>query len=162
MNGKKSVVGAVILSGAVGLVCSPAWSQEAPGETRQPNPNQTRPGRGENQIPGAHPSGTPELSKSDMQKVEEALRAKGYQVGKIDGVADDDARKAIRSFQQDNGMPITGVVDQRTADRLGVKLSAKAGKSQDRSTSGMPEQGGTAPRGRTGDDQSPPPSGTRR
>jgi len=163
MKRKKLVVGAMILSGAVGLVSGPAWSQdEAPGETRKPNPNMTRQGRGENSIPGVDQKGTPELSKNDMRKVEEALRAKGYQVGKIDGVADDDARKAIRSFQQDNGMPITGMVDQRTADRLGVRLSTKAGKSQDRSTSGMPEQGGTAPRSPTGDDQSLPPSGTRR
>jgi peptidoglycan hydrolase-like protein with peptidoglycan-binding domain len=161
MKGKKSVVGAIILSGAVGLVSGPAWSQEAPGETRQPNPNLTRPGRGENDIPGSHGTGTPELSKNDMQKVEEALRAKGYQVGKIDGVADDDARKAIRSFQQDSGMPITGMVDQRTADRLGVRLSAKGGRSQERSTSGMPGQG-AAPRSQAGDDQNLPPSGTRR
>jgi peptidoglycan hydrolase-like protein with peptidoglycan-binding domain len=132
------------------------------GETRQPNPELTRPGRGENDIPGAQQFGTPELSKNDMRKVEEALRAKGYQVGKIDGVADDDVRKAIRSFQQDNGIPITGMVDQRTADRLGVTVSANAGRSQDRSRSGMPEQGGTAPRNRTGDNQSLPPSGTRR
>ena len=162
MKNKKSVIAAAILSGAVGVASGPVWSQEAPGETRQPNPNQTRPGRGENTIPGAHPTGTPELSKSDMQKVEEALRAKGYQVGKIDGMADDDARKAIRSFQQDSGLPITGMVDQRTADRLGVKLSAKAGRSQERSTSGMPEQSGTGSRSRMGDDQSSPPSGTRR
>jgi peptidoglycan hydrolase-like protein with peptidoglycan-binding domain len=96
-----------------------------------------------------------------MQKVEEALRAKGYQVGKIDGVADDDARKAIRSFQQDNGMPITGMVDQRTADRLGVRFGAKDGRSYDRSTSGMPGHG-SAPRSQAGDDQNLPPSGTRR
>jgi peptidoglycan hydrolase-like protein with peptidoglycan-binding domain len=164
MERKKSVIGAIILSGAVGLVSGPTWSQEAPGETRQPNPNLTRPGRGENDIPGANQRGTPELSKNDMHKVEEALRAKGYQVGKIDGVADDDARKAIRSFQQDNGMAITGMVDQQTADRLGVRLSGKASKSQDRSTSGMPERGtqSKSPRSQSGDDQSLPPSGTRR
>jgi peptidoglycan hydrolase-like protein with peptidoglycan-binding domain len=163
MGRRKSLVGAFVLSSAVGLVSGPAWSQEAPGETRQPNPNLTRPGRGENDIPGAS-QGTPELSKNDMQKVKEALRAKGYQVGKIDGTADDDTRKAIRSFQQDNGMPITGMVDQRTADRLGVRLSGKAGKSQDRSTSGMPERGtqSKSPRSQSGDDQSLPPSGTRR
>ena len=160
LKGKKSVVGAIILSGAVGLASGPAWSQEAPGETRQPNPNLTRPGRGDNDIPGAQQTGTPELSKNDMQKVEEALRAKGYQVGKIDGVADDDARKAIRSFQQDNGMPITGMVDQRTADRLGVRLSAKGGRSQEGSTSGMP--GRESPQTKSGDDQNLPPSGTRR
>jgi peptidoglycan hydrolase-like protein with peptidoglycan-binding domain len=164
MKRKKSLVGTIVLSSAVGLVSSPVWSQEAPGETRQPNPNQTRPGRGEGNIPGGHQTGTPELSKNDMQKVEQALKAKGYNVGKIDGMADDDARKAIRSFQQDNGMPITGVVDQRTADRLGVRLSGKAGRSQDRSTSGMPERGtqSKSPRSQSGDDQSLPPSGTRR
>jgi peptidoglycan hydrolase-like protein with peptidoglycan-binding domain len=162
MKRKKSVVGAIILSGAVGLASSPVWSQEAPGETRQPNPNQTRPGRGENDIPGASQKGTPELSRNDMKKVEEALHAKGYKVGKIDGTADDDARKAIRSFQQDSGMPVTGMVDQRTADRLGVRLSAKASRSQDRSTSGMSERGtqSTSPRTKSGDDQNATPSGT--
>jgi hypothetical protein len=50
---KETVIGAMILSGAVGLV-SPAWSQEAPGETRQPYPNLTRPGRGEESAPGIH------------------------------------------------------------------------------------------------------------
>jgi peptidoglycan hydrolase-like protein with peptidoglycan-binding domain len=163
MKRRKSLVGAIVLSSAVGLVSGPVWSQEAPGETRQPNPNLTRPGRGENDIPGTS-QGTPELSKNDMQKVKEALRAKGYQVGKIDGTADDDTRKAIRSFQQDNGMPITGMVDQRTADRLRVRLSGKVGKSQDRSTSGMPERGtrSKSPRSQSGDDQSLPPSGTYR
>lgn len=97
-----------------------------------------------------------------MQKVEQALQAKGYKVGKIDGTADDDVRKAIRSFQQDSGLPITGMVDQRTADRLGVRFSAKAGRSQGRSTSGMPAQGGVAPNSQAGDDQNLPPSGTRR
>ena len=162
MKKRNSAVGAFILSGVVGLVSGPAWSQEAPGETRQPDPNLTRPGRSEGDIPGAHQTGTPELSKNDMQKVEEALQAKGYKVGKIDGTADDDARKAIRSFQQDNGLPITGMVDQRTADRLGVRISAKASRSQDRSTSGVPGQGGAAPRSQAGDDQNLPPSGTRR
>jgi peptidoglycan hydrolase-like protein with peptidoglycan-binding domain len=159
MKKKKSLVGAIILSGAVGLASAPASSQEAPGETRQPDPNLTRPGRGDNDIPGTHQRGTSELSKNDMQKVEEALHAKGYQVGKIDGTADNDARKAIRSFQQDSGLPITGMVDQRTADRLGVRFS---NRSQDRSTSGMPGQDQVAPRSQAGDDQHLPPSGARR
>jgi peptidoglycan hydrolase-like protein with peptidoglycan-binding domain len=164
MKKRKSFVGAIVLSSAVGFVSGPVWSQEAPGETRQPDPNLTRPGRSEEGIPGAHQKGTPELSKNDMQKVEEALQAKGYKVGKIDGTADDDARKAIRSFQKDSGLPITGMVDQRTADRLGVRISAKTGGSQDRSTSGMPERGtqSKSPKSQSGDDQSLPPSGTSR
>jgi hypothetical protein len=125
---KRTVIGAMILSGAVGLV-SPAWSQEAPGETHQPYPNLTRPGRSEESVPGIHQGGTPELSKNDMRVVEEALEAKGYEVGRVDGIADDSARQAIRSFQEDNGLPITGMVDQRTADKLDVRIS-KSGSSQ--------------------------------
>ena len=35
-----------------------------------------------------------------MKNVEEALKAKGYDPGKIDGVIDDANRAAIRSFQK--------------------------------------------------------------
>ena len=163
MKKRKSVVGAIILSGAVGLVSS-AWSQEVPGERRQSDPNQTRPGRDQD-VPGVNQLGTPELSRNDMRAVEEALQAKGYKPGKIDGVADDEARAAIRTFQKDNGLSMTGMVDQKTADQLGVKISSKSGSSQgDRSTSGTSGQGGSRSdpnMKKSGDDQSLPPAGTR-
>jgi murein L,D-transpeptidase YcbB/YkuD len=57
---------------------------------------------------------------------------------------DDDARKAISAFQKDNGLSITGTVDQRTADKLGVRIAAKSGSSQqNRSSSGMSRQSGS-------------------
>jgi peptidoglycan hydrolase-like protein with peptidoglycan-binding domain len=158
MKAKQSVVTAIVLSGAVALASSSVWSQEAPGETRQSDPNLTRPGQQD--VPGINQKGTPELSKNDMRAVEEALQRKGYKPGKIDGVADDEARTAIRAFQKDNGLPVTGMVDQKTADRLGVKIASKSGGSQqNRSTSGMSgkaksESDMTQP----GDDQSLPPS----
>ena len=163
MKKSKSVVGAIILSGAVGLVCAPAWSQEAPGETRQSDPNLTRPGR-DADIPGVNQRGTPELSKNDMRAVEEALQAKGYRPGKIDGVADDEARTAIRTFQKDNGLSVTGMIDQRTADKLGVRISSKSGSSpQGGSTrdTGRSGTGSDSNMKKSGDDQSLPPAGTR-
>jgi peptidoglycan hydrolase-like protein with peptidoglycan-binding domain len=93
------------------------------GTRRQPDKRLTRPGDNEN-IPGMRGQGTPELSKNDMRMVEEALKAKGYNPGSIDGVADDAARTAIRSFQKDNGLSMTGTIDQRTAERLGVSIGA--------------------------------------
>jgi peptidoglycan hydrolase-like protein with peptidoglycan-binding domain len=153
MKKRRSMISAIILSGAVGLASTPGWSQEAPGETRQPDPNLTRPGRGELSAPGIHHLGTPELPKNDMQAVEEALKAKGYEVGLIDGVADDNLRKAIRSFQQDNGIPITGMVDQRTAAKLDVRISNSRG-----SQSGTPGSRSDAPMTPSGDDQTLPPS----
>ena len=162
MKNQKSVVGAIILSGAVGLASTSVWSQEVPGE-RQSDPNQTRPGRDQD-VPGVNQLGTPELSKNDMRAVEEALQAKGYKPGKIDGVADDEARAGIRAFQKDNGLSVTGMIDQRTADKLGVRISSKSG--------GSPQGGSTRDAGRSGagadsnmkkqgDDQSLPPAGTR-
>ena len=160
MKRKKPVVAAMILSGAVGLVSSPLWSQELPGERRQSAPNQTRPGRDQD-VPGVNQLGTPELSKNDMRAVEEALQTKGYKPGKIDGVADDEARAAIRAFQQDNGFSVTGMIDQKTADRLGVRISSKSGGSSTGGASGRSGAGSDSKMTKPGDDQSLPPAGTR-
>jgi peptidoglycan hydrolase-like protein with peptidoglycan-binding domain len=158
MKTKQSVVAAIVLSGAVALVSSSASSQETPGERRQSDPNLTRPGQQD--VPGINQKGTPELSKNDMRAVEEALQTKGYKPGKIDGIADDETRAAIRAFQKDNGLTISGMVDQKTADRLGVTLSSKSGGTQ-RSTSGMSGKSGAGSETKPGDDQSLPP-GTRK
>jgi len=155
MKRKKPVLTAIILSGAIGLASSPLWSQETPGERRQSNPNQTRPGRDQD-VPGINQLGTPELSRNDMRAVEQALQSKGYKPGKIDGVVDDEARAAIRAFQKDNGFSVTGMVDQKTADRLGVRINSKSGRS---STSGAAGRSGasTDSKVKPGDDQSLPP-----
>ncbi|HET8918030.1 MAG TPA: peptidoglycan-binding domain-containing protein [Candidatus Binatia bacterium] len=158
MKRKKPVVAAIILSGAVGFASSPLWSQELPGERRQSAPNQTRPGRDQD-VPGVNQLGTPELSKNDMRAVEEALQTKGYKPGKIDGVADDEAREAIRAFQKDNGFSVTGMVDQKTADRLGVRISSKSGGSSTGGTSGRSGAGSDSKMTKPGDD---PPTGTRK
>ena len=158
MKTKQSVVAAIILSGAVALVSSSASSQETPGERRQSDPNLTRPGQQD--VPGINQKGTPELSKNDMRAVEEALQTKGYKPGKIDGIANDETRAAIRAFQKDNGLTMSGMVDQKTADRLGVTLSSKSGGTQ-RSTSGMSGKSGAGSETKPGDDQSLPP-GTRK
>ncbi len=112
-----------------------------------------KPGRDQN-IPGGTEPGTPELSKNDMKAVEEALQAKGYKVGKVDGIADNDTRQAIRAFQKDSGFSMTGMVDQKTADQLGVKISSKSGG---RSSSGA--SASEPMKKKAGDDQSLPPAG---
>ncbi|MET0500294.1 MAG: peptidoglycan-binding domain-containing protein [Candidatus Binatia bacterium] len=147
-----SILRVVIAGGIVGLTSAPAWSQDAPGETRKPSPSQTQPGRDQN-IPGGTQLGTPELSQSQMKSVEEALQAKGYKVGKVDGITDNDTRAAIRAFQKDKGTSITGMVDQQTAAELGVTINSKSGGDRGASRNEPVKQ-------KSGDDQSLPP-GTR-
>ena len=150
MRKSKLISRAMFIGGTVALLAGPAWSQEAVGERRQPDRNLTRPGENEN-IPGMRGQGTVELSKDDMRKVEEALKAKGYDPGKIDGVVDDANRAAIRSFQKDKTLPITGTVDSRTAQELGVRIA----KASDRAgTKGTPKSEGRS-QGRDTDDTVP-------
>ena len=92
-----------------------------------------------------------ELSKDDMRKVEEALKTKGYDPGKIDGVVDDANRAAIRSFQKDKSLPITGTVDNRTAEELGVRIS----KTSDSAGSKGTPKGEGRSQGRDTDDTVP-------
>jgi peptidoglycan hydrolase-like protein with peptidoglycan-binding domain len=142
---------AIFIGGAVTLLAAPVWSQEVPGERKQPDRNLTRPSEGEENIPGVRGQGTTELSKSDFMKVEEALKAKGFDPGKIDGIADDTSRGAVRAFQKEKGLTVTGTVDSRTADQLGVTVS-KASDSP--GSQGMPKSEGRS-QGRDSDTSIP-------
>jgi hypothetical protein len=62
------------------------------------------------------------ISQSDMRKVEEALKAKGYDPGTIDGQADGKTQQALRDFQTKNNLAVTGSVDPMTAESLGVVI----------------------------------------
>jgi peptidoglycan hydrolase-like protein with peptidoglycan-binding domain len=90
-----------------------------------------------------HGQGTQEVSRNDMKAAEQALQAKGYSPGRLDGMADDAARSAIRSFQKDKGLPITGTIDRRTADDLGVEFNSR---SSSHSPSTDPSSGRTSGR----------------
>jgi peptidoglycan hydrolase-like protein with peptidoglycan-binding domain len=136
MQKKTTIVAAFVLGGTVGLTShqalSQALSQEAPGETRQPDRQLTRPGENEG-IPGMHQGGTQELSKDDMSAVQQALKARGYDPGRSDGVADDNTREAIRDFQKDTELPMTGMVDERTAQNLGLSSQSRSDERGTRS-----------------------------
>jgi len=53
-------------------------------------------------------------------EVQGALARDGYYSGPIDGVAGPATQEAISAFQQDNGLPVTGVIDGTLLDVLGL------------------------------------------
>ncbi len=55
-----------------------------------------------------------------IRRVQQALSDQGYIVGTPDGVAGKQTRSAIRLFQKDHSLPITGVIDMETAEKLGI------------------------------------------
>jgi Putative peptidoglycan binding domain len=144
MKRKKQILTAVILSGSFGLGANSLFAQGAPGSGQPgatPQPRQTQP-----TIPGQPGPGFPQtepmpgqpgtiperverpsagdkgmvVSGDDIKKAKEALKAKGLNPGPIDGTLDSKTQQALRDFQKANKLPVTGVLDAQTAEKLGV------------------------------------------
>jgi peptidoglycan hydrolase-like protein with peptidoglycan-binding domain len=61
------------------------------------------------------------VHRNDVEKIQQTLRSKGHYRGKVDGVFGLRTAASIRAYQKAENLPITGQIDIRTADRLGVK-----------------------------------------
>ena len=70
------------------------------------------------------------IVKNEIRKVQDTLRDKGHYRGKIDGVLGLRTRASIRAYQKAETLPVTGQVDTRTADGLGVRPESTWGDSQ--------------------------------
>lgn len=62
------------------------------------------------------------MSQEQINRVEEALQERGHNPGRIDGIADERTRNALREFRKLNNLAVTGVLDEQTAAKLGVQL----------------------------------------
>ena len=61
------------------------------------------------------------LSLAEVKQAQEALQAKGYYTGSIDGIIGPKTRQAIRDYQAAEKIQVTGSLDAETASRLGVR-----------------------------------------
>jgi hypothetical protein len=55
-----------------------------------------------------------------IANVQTALQDAGYYYGDITGSLGVDTRAALANFQRDNGLPITGAIDEETVEALGL------------------------------------------
>jgi len=58
--------------------------------------------------------------QSMVMRAQLALQARGYDPGVIDGVLGDKTRTALRTYQQDSGLPASGRLDAKTLVSLGI------------------------------------------
>jgi hypothetical protein len=79
------------------------------------------------QTPQAQMTVTPE----EIRRAQEALKAKGYDPGAASGNLHAGTQDALRQYQKANNLPITGVLDQRTAETLGIEIRKSDSKSSD-------------------------------
>lgn len=64
-----------------------------------------------------------EASYVDASEVQSRLKEYGYYDGEINGLFDDATVVAIKNFQSNNGLAVTGAVNGATADALGIYMS---------------------------------------
>jgi lysozyme family protein len=79
------------------------------------------------------------LSESTIKALQEALTKQGIAV-KVDGVLSDETRAAIRKYQTEHHLPVTGEPDKATLDKLGVAVSAPAQSAPPAAAQAQPSQ----------------------
>ena len=143
MKLKKSTLAAVIVGGSLGIAASSAGANDGfHGKFHSKNDgfytnNETLTERYPKSIeddsdmaPGV--VGVTEVNPSDMtanevRMAQQQLAAEGYDVGRTNGAITNDFRAAIREFQKDKGLTITGSLDSDTAELLGVNFVRSSG-----------------------------------
>jgi len=83
---------------------------------------------------------------TEVRSAQQALKDKGFDVGTVDGQMGPNTENALRQFQQKQGLPQTGNLDEQTLSALGVEQNQGAASSQSSSsnpssTSGQSAQG---------------------
>ena len=72
------------------------------------------------------------MSADEIRQAHQKLKDDGDYTGQVDGKMGPKTAQAIKKFQQSNGLPQTGHLDQQTASKLGISMS---GSSQPPSSS---------------------------
>lgn len=80
------------------------------------------------------------LSEATIKALQEALTKQGIAV-KIDGVLTDETRAAIRKYQSQHHLPVTGEPDKATLDKLGVVVGQGLGPVPGETTQTQPRMG---------------------
>lgn len=61
-----------------------------------------------------------EKTADRIKEAQRALKARGYYGGAIDGIPGPKTRSGLREFQADNGIDVSGKLNKKTAEKLGV------------------------------------------
>src|SRR5215467_8095904 len=136
MKNRKWILTAVILSGSLGLGVQSVSAQERPMGKQ---PDRAIPEKMQSPSSGIQSQGMAGMPADDIKKAKEALKAKGLNPGPIDGTLDSKTQQALRDFQKANKLPVTGVLDAQTAEKLGVSSMGKGSMPERAPGSSIPK-----------------------
>lgn len=58
------------------------------------------------------------ISHDQVTQAQRELQSQGFYQGEVDGIAGPQTRQAVKDFQRQNGLQVTGSLDQQTIDKL--------------------------------------------
>jgi hypothetical protein len=80
-------------------------------------------------------SASAKLNTKEVRDLQQSLDNRGYDPGSIDGIIGQQTANAIRKFQQDNSLRVTGTATNETLTRLGLNTYDANGSSFNSDTS---------------------------
>jgi peptidoglycan hydrolase-like protein with peptidoglycan-binding domain len=70
------------------------------------------------------------LTKDRIQLAQERLKAEGFDPGPVDGVLNSQTEAAIREYQQKQGIPVSGALDEATMRELQLPAGPAGGAGE--------------------------------
>lgn len=67
-------------------------------------------------------AGAPNMMRAKVTEIQQALKARGFDPGPIDGEFGDSTTAAVAAFQENSGLVSDGDVGPKTAEALGIEL----------------------------------------
>ena len=123
MRAKRRILIALAVVALAGLTALAVSAQEPAPEATQQGTEKAAPAKHHKAMPSA-----------EIKAVQEALNQHGFNL-KADGVMGRATKKALKKFQKDNGLKVTGKIDEPTKEKLGIGAKPAAEESEM-----MPEQ----------------------
>jgi peptidoglycan hydrolase-like protein with peptidoglycan-binding domain len=77
-----------------------------------------------------------QMSAEQIRKVQQQLNKEGFHAGSVDGKWSSQTQSAIRNFQESKGLQVTGQLDERTLDELGLDADEFREQSQPENKTG--------------------------
>lgn len=71
-----------------------------------------------------------EMNNEQVKNVQILLKSLGYEPGRMDGYYNQSTETAVKVFQEENRLPVTGVIDQKTAEALEKKALHETEKKE--------------------------------
>ncbi|MHB8652550.1 MAG: peptidoglycan-binding domain-containing protein [Terriglobia bacterium] len=84
------------------------------------------------QYPSGNNNGAGYTTPRMVRSAQSALHDRNAYDGPLNGQLDGQTRQALANFQSQNGLPVTGDLDQRTSQMLGLVISNQGSQSNDR------------------------------